>query len=108
MRPRFTIGPPRFSRGKLISVSRGVTETVCFNGATAFQPWKEEAYTVVVAALCHEHVEDQQILVAYALGCSYRQIARAMHRSDWWVRRRHRAAWERVRAMLVEHGLIPP
>lgn len=67
-----------------------------------------EAYTVVVAALGHEHVEDQKILVAYALGSSYRQIARAMHRSDWWVRRRHRAAWERVRAMLVGHGLIPP
>ena len=41
MRPRFTIGPPRFGRGKQTSVDALSGTSGSFNGATAFQPWKD-------------------------------------------------------------------
>ena len=45
MRPRFTIGPPRFGRGKQTSVDALSGTSGSFNGATAFQPWKVASWT---------------------------------------------------------------
>jgi len=50
---------------------------------------------------------ERQIVVAVALGASYRSIAEYLHRSDWWVRNRHMRGRAVVRDILAELDLIP-
>jgi len=67
----------------------------------------ELAYACVAWALAQIPETERQIVVAVALGASYRSIARHLHRSDWWVRNRHMRGWTVIRDILVELDLIP-
>jgi len=67
----------------------------------------ELAYACVAWALAQIPETERKIVVAVALGASYRSIAEYLHRSDWWVRNRHVRGWTVVRDILAELDLIP-
>lgn len=64
----------------------------------------------LVLAILGEHLNEREerVVKAYALGASYREIAKLMRVSHTHVRRIHRPAWERVRDRLVSVGLCNP
>lgn len=87
--------------------ARGIDPAAPRTGSPESAKAAEHAYTLVVCALQGLSEQEQEILIAYALGLSYRRIAAHLHRSDWWVRQTHRRAWEVFRARLAAYDLIP-
>lgn len=71
-----------------------------------------DAHSRVLAILGQYDERTQQVLVGWALGMGYRQMARFMAAagqtgcSDRTLRRIHREAWEHVRRRLIAHGLV--
>ena len=87
--------------------ARGIDPAAPRTGSPEAAKAAEHAYTLVVCALQGLSEQEQEILIAYALGLSYRRIAAHLHRSDWWVRQTHRRAWETFRDRLAAYDLIP-
>lgn len=87
-------------RGRGIDYARVPTTSEAIQGV-------HHDHSQVLAAFGKFEEREQQVLVGWALGLSYRRMAALMQLSDRTVRRLHRPAWERMRKRLQELDLIP-